>query len=411
MPDQDDFDVDKILRDLFRPAPEKAPTLRELFNRRLIALSMSPTRAAKLLEVERRTLNGVLDGMQRRVGSATLLGLASFLQIPVEQVTQLYFDALGKNFPEELTPSISPDRAQFIRENFDLVALKKAGLLDSITDYPEIEKRIVRFYGLKSIEDYRGPLESVAFSAGITRANSSLIRTNWIRAAERVFEIIDNPIELDREALIEYFREIRWHSTNVELGLIDVIRRLATIGVTVIYQPPLMSLNLRGATLAVNGKPCIVLTDYKGFYPTLWFALVHELFHVIFDWEEIRNKTYHLSEDNANQLSVKERDDEADDFARSYLLSKEKTEQIRPNIRDQFQVRRFAEANQVHESFIYVFNAFDTGKTDRMAWPRAKRHNPSIDGLLKRLGNAWEPSATARDRAISIETTLYRNTP
>ena len=297
---------------------------------------------------------------------------------------------------------------QFIRENFDLAALKKAGFIRSLTDYNDIENRITRFFGLRRIEDYQKPVNAVAFSAGRMQSDNSLIRSTWIGAAKKVFEVIDNPNVYSKEALVEYFPQIRWHTRNVEQGMIDVIRYLFKLGITVIYQPPLPSLHLRGATFSVNEKPCIVLTNYRGFYPTLWFALIHELFHVIFDWEEIKKNVYHLSDDDVDQLTVKEREDEADDFARKYLLPKEKSESVLPFLRDAEYVRQFAEEHHVHESFIYVFHAFDHGKTDSGAWPMAKRNNPTFTGLIEKLGNSWDNPKPITSFVKDLEISLYR---
>lgn len=411
MSEKDDFDVEKLLADLFKKsAPEKRLTLKELFDQRVHELGISTTKATQLLELQSRTLKGMLEGTQKSISHVALHRLANFLQLSDEVVNQLYFEAFKQNYAEELSTAVSSTKVQFIRENFDLAALKKAGFIRSLTDYNEIENRITSFFGLRRIEDYQLPDNAVAFSAGRIQADNSLIRSTWIGAAKKVFEVIDNPNVYHKEALVEYFPQIRWHTRNVKQGMIDVIRHLYKLGVTVIYQPPLPSLHLRGATFSVNEKPCIVLTDYRGFYTTLWFALIHELFHVIFDWEEIKLNVYHLSDDDVGQLTVKEREDEADDFARKYLLPKEKSELITPFLRDAEYVRQFAEEHHIHESFIYVFHAFDNGKSDRGAWPLAKRNNPQFTHLIERLGNSWDNPKPIVSFVKELEISLYKGT-
>lgn len=409
MSEREEFDADKILKDLFRSVePVKSYSLRELFDNRARDLGVSRTSATHLIGLQSRTLKGILDGTQKRVDPVALHRVASFLQMTDEQVTQMYLSALRSNYPDDLSKTASADKVQFLRENFDLVALKKAGFIKSITDYADIEARINHYFGLRSIEDYQRPIDDVAFSAGVVKPKNALIRSTWISAARDAFKLIDNPHPYSRDALVEFFPQIRWHSTNVKLGMPNVIKHLFKIGVTVFYLPSLPSLHLRGATFSVLGKPCVVLTNYRDFYPTLWFALVHELFHVIFDWDEIKRNTYHLSDEDVDQLSVKEREDEADDFAREYLFSKEKSEAVRPYLRDASYVRHFAELNHVHESFVYVFNAFDTGKTDRMSWPRAQRFNPDFGDLLDKLGNHWNAPKSITDFVKGLENTLYR---
>jgi len=404
-----DFDVQKLLNDLFKPAiPERRLTLKELFNNRIQELGISLTQATQILQLQSRTLKALLEGTQKSISHIALHRLANFLQLSDEVVNQLYFEAFRQNFAGKLDASISPQKVQFIKENFDLAALRKAGFIHSISDYNDIEKRITEFFGLTRIEDYQRPVGDVAFSAGKIETNNSLIRSTWISTAKKVFETINNPHAFSKDALVEFFPKIRWHSTNVDQGMVDVIRYLYKLGVTVIYQPPFPSLHLRGATFSVNDKPCIVLTNYRGNYTTLWFALIHELFHVIFDWAEISRNMFHLSDEEVDQLSVKEREDEADDFARKYLFSKEKSDLVFPLIRNAEHVRQAASEHQVHESIIYTFYAFDHGKTDRGAWPMAKRNNPSLDVLLNKLGNPWDNPKPIPTFVKELSLTLYR---
>jgi HTH-type transcriptional regulator/antitoxin HigA len=406
MTEESEFAND-LLKNLFREVkPSQKVSLKELFEKRVRELKIKPTNVLDILKIEYRTLNGILEGTQRRVDFTNLLKIADFLQLPKEQVINLYVESLESNFSDLRTTA--PQKIEFIKENFDLVVLRKAGFIDSLTDFDEIERRLVAFFGLKSLLDYKRTEADVAFSAGLIKPKNDLTRSLWINAASKYFEELDNPNPYDRKALIEYFPNIRWHSTDVDLGLVNVIRDLYKIGVTVIYQPQLPTLHLRGATFAFNDKPCIALSNYVGFYPTLWFALIHELFHVIFDWEEIRKNRYHLSDDETEQLTVREKEKEADNFAREFLFSKEKTERIRPYINDADYVTEFANNNHVHPSFVYVFYAFDAGKGDRMAWPRAKRQNPSLEKLLKSMGNPWDNSKPIADFTKSIKYNLYK---
>jgi Zn-dependent peptidase ImmA (M78 family) len=210
----------------------------------------------------------------------------------------------------------------------------------------------------------------------------------WIKTALDTFKELNNTYEYNRNALIEFFPEIRWHSKSVDLGLTTIIQKLFKMGITVVFQSPLSSLHLRGATFSVNNKPCIAITDYRGFYPTIWFALVHELFHVLFDWEEIRNNQYHISTNDEEHLSLAEKEKEADNFAREYLFSMEKMSRVKAHINDQDYIKEFAENNHVHPSFVYVFYAYDMH--DAFYWSKAQKLNPKIDKLKKLLENPWD---------------------
>lgn len=395
-------DIDALLKNIFNP-PIKTD-LREMFEKRLEDLKLAESSALSIMQIEHRALNGILDGTLKRVDFLALSKLASFLQISTDDVVKMYLKKFEQNYKEDITTT---EKKAFILANFDLASLKKVGFINSITDFDEIESKLKSLLGLKSILDYKRPADHVAFSAGIRKPKNELARTNWIDAARTIFAEIDNPHDYDRQALIQYFPEIRWHSTNIQEGLIEVIRHLYKIGVTVIYQSSFKSLHLRGATCAVNDKPCIVLTNYVGFYPTLWFALIHELFHVLFDWEEISRNNYHLSDDDTDILTVKEKEEEADKFAREYLFSKEKTAAIRANINEPRFVKEFASANHVNESFVYVFYASDLGSGNRSAWAKAKKYNPPFDELISRLDNPWDNRIPTKDYVEYLKKKIY----
>jgi len=401
------MDVDGLLRDLFHEGlPKKKDSLKDLFDQRLIELKISETTALKIMDMSTRTLKGILDGTLTLLDVTNLIKLANFLLVPSEMVVQLYLNSIEQNVLNEEAYPI--DKAEFIKNNFDLVELRKAGFIDSSTDFTQIEKRITDYFGLKSIFDYSLPEDEIAFSSGIIQPKNKFTRGFWINSAKNFLIELDNPYTYDRQKLIDFFPEIRWHSTNVDLGLIDIIKALYKIGISVIYQPSFSSLHLRGATFSVNSKPCVILTNYRGFYATLWFALVHELFHVLFDWEEIFAKKYHLTDDDNDLLSVKEKENEADGFAREYLFSKEKTDRIRPYLYDSNQVNQFTTVNHVHPSFAYQFIAYDKGKADRTAWARARKNNPSMEKLLNPITNSWKMPLPIAVFAGSLKYKLYK---
>jgi HTH-type transcriptional regulator / antitoxin HigA len=402
----DDELLNELKRYIYEPIDSiPKENLKELFEQRMRDLNVSPTNVLDILKIQYRTLNGILNGTQKTVDLTNLIKIANFLQRPKEQIIKLYLDVLETNFPNETFSS--PGNFEFIKENFDLTVLKKANFINNIYEYSEIENRINSFLGLKSISEYTKPLADVAFSAGLIKPKNELTRSFWIKVANDTLKEIDNPYRYDRQTLVEYFPNIRWHSTNVELGFINIIKELYKLGITIIYQSPLPSLHLRGATFSVNGKPCIVLTDYKGFYPTLWFALIHELFHVIFDWDEIQSNNYHLTDEENEQMTIAERETEANDFARDYLFSKKKTEEIRPHLYNSEYVNEYAKNNHVHPSFIYVFNAYDIGHKDRNAWGRARNHNPNIDHIIKKIENPWNDAMPISDFVRTLRPKFY----
>lgn len=381
-------------------------SLRERFDNRIAELGITPTYVLGILNINYRALEGILDGTQRRIDFVTLTKLARFLGITTNLVVRLYIETLEKNNPDDLKVA---DKRTFITTNFDLATLRAANIISSISDFDHIEERLTRILGLRSIFDYNTDEIEAAFSSGAIKPRNASTRKYFIEKSRSIFKTLNNPYDYDKEALIKYFPKIRWHSTDVESGLINVIRSLYKLGVTVIFQPKLPSLQLRGATFAVNEKPCIVLTDYRGFYPTLWFALIHELFHVLFDWQEILDKKYHLSDEESDLFVLKQKEDEANDFAREFLFPAKKMEMISDKIlseriSDKNYIKRFALDNHVHQSIIYANYAFDNKHEN--FWAKTQKYMPDINSLLNELGNNLGNQATASEFAEYYKTNL-----
>ena len=128
----DSLDPEEVLKSLLGSIPPKPKkSLRALFELRIHELNISTNVALDILGMQIRTLNGILSGSQKTVDFTNLIKLASFLQLPKERVMVLYLEELEKNFPD--TTYATPEKIDFIKKNFDVSALKKVGLIESIT--------------------------------------------------------------------------------------------------------------------------------------------------------------------------------------------------------------------------------------------------------------------------------------
>lgn len=387
--------------------PQRKESLMTLFEKRLFELDITKTDVTNILDIQSRALNGILTGTQKRMDVTTLIKIASFLKISKNKVIELYMEAVEAHHP--IIEVRAADKIEFIRSNFDLASLKKIGFIKSITDFDEIEKKITTLFSIRSIFDYKKPGLDIAFSSGIITPKNDDNRALWVACCKEILREIANPYAYDRDGLIQYFPQIRWNCTDFEHGLTNVIKDLYKLGVTVILQAKLPGTHLRGATMPVFDKPCIAICDYRGFYPTLWFSLLHELYHVIFDWQTIRKSEYHYSEDEGERSdSVRESEQKADFFAREYLLPREKTDHIKVSINNETRVTEFAKANHVHPSFVYVFAANDAGKRDNYAWIRAQKYNPSIDHLIEPLQNNWNNIKPISEFVKPLKLKIYR---
>jgi transcriptional regulator with XRE-family HTH domain/Zn-dependent peptidase ImmA (M78 family) len=349
-----------------------------LFKRRINELGITQSRAEAMLGIEKKSLNSILNREAKRVDVITIIKLAQFLNLPVDGFIKVYLQELPS---EQIGDIEKAKKNNFIVQNFDLPQLHKNKFISSKTDYDSIEKRIVQFFGLNSIYDFAKEVVTPAFSR-TKRSSSDLMREFWVQSAISQFKILENPNSYSREKLIDLIPKIRPYTKNVKKGLITVVKALFSIGVTVIYQTPLINVSIRGATFVVDGKPCIVINDHYKRYPTLWFSLMHELHHVLYDFEEIQQVKYHLT--GEPDLWLKE--EKANNFAREYLFNSKRSKYILPFINESVLVREFAEKSQVHPSIIYNFYMYDSNN-----WGKFRNQMPDIDLAINNLNvNIWE---------------------
>jgi HTH-type transcriptional regulator / antitoxin HigA len=392
----DEKDLNTFLQKLLQPingvvSPGAEVSLKELFKTRLDSLGLSQYQVEKLLNMERRSLEGILDRTAKRVDIVNALKLSSFLDLKPEKFLNIFLAEM----PSESIGDLERARKlSYIVDKFDLKNLYKSGFIDTKVDLDKIEDRIKRFFGIESIFDYDDQVMCPLFSR-TKRSSNNKMRDFWVKSAYVHFQKINNPNTFDRAALVDLVPKIRPYTMNPEKGLLIVAQALYSIGVTVIYQPHLPTVQVRGATFNVNDKPCIVLTDLRKYYPTLWFALMHEIHHVLYDYETVKNGVYHLTGELDLFLM---NEDAADDFSREYLFSSEKSRYISPFINDELLVNDFAKKSQIHPSFVYIYYNYDRSSQGfAKSWGKYAKYIPDSTAAVKYLNtNPWDKETIAQ---------------
>lgn len=346
--------ADEFLNEIYallRGDSDKIPTLREVVDEKKLELGItSDLQLSKAVDIDKSTLDRILNGDTKKVDLFSLLKLDEFFGIGIKKLVQVYVSSLKPEFVGELERARN---TSYIMRRFDLPGLKRSKIIDNISDFEQIEQKLKTFFGLDSITEYDRTVGAVMFSRSKASSDDKM-REFWVRAAHMQFEKIDNPHAYDEDALRGLLPKLRAKTRNEATGLLEVIQALFRVGVTVIVQSYLSKTQVRGGTFAVKGKPCIVLTDLNKSYPMLWFALLHELYHVLYDFEAIRKFQYHLTGDVESNLLLFSEDD-ADYFGQEMLFTKAELGFISPLITSQVSVADFAKRNKVHPGIIYSF--------------------------------------------------------
>lgn len=359
-------------------ADEESPhTLRELYEAKKKRLGLSDRKVQSLLGMQAGTINPILDGTTSRINLVSFIKLANFIGVGFDKLAVACLPVMEADAIGEIQKARD---AGFLVEVLDLRVLTSSGFLKTDATMPEIKGRITRFFGIGSIYDYTGIGSLPAFSR-TRRSSSEKMRAFWVRSAWVQFDTIANPNPYDRARLLALVPKIRPCSRNEAGGLLAVMRSLYAVGVTVIYQPHIGCEQVRGATMCVKGKPCIVLSNLNNKYPTLWFTLMHELYHVLFDFADIMDETYHISSGEGDLLLTDE--DKADHFSEEYMLSADKLQFITAYIDAPTVVGQYARKWGVHPSVIYAAYCHRHG-----GWAKFSHRIPNMEKALEMVNTA-----------------------
>jgi transcriptional regulator with XRE-family HTH domain/Zn-dependent peptidase ImmA (M78 family) len=368
--------------------------LRKLFDAKLDELNFNEHQAMQLLGVDKNSLNPILNGTTKLPSMINVLKLADFLGLKLDEI----MPAVLANLPVESIRKLEEaNRLSFITKHFDIDNLHKVGFLKSKTDSNHIIGKILNFFGFETIYDYEtfeSNLNNVAFSK-TRRRFSDKIRKFAIDSAYRLFDLIDNPNEYDREQVKRLVEKIRPYSQDVENGIYIVCRTLYNHGLTIVFQNHLANSQYNGATFVWNDKPCIVLTDLNKSYPEIWLALLHELHHVLFDFDTIKSGDgFHLTGE-PELMFIDE--NYADDFARDFFFDRKSYKFIMPHIHDKYMVKAFAKKNQIHESLVYrIFQHYARADKGGNYWVPIKYDPPPIDVVIEKL----KPMVWKKDHSL-----------
>lgn len=376
---------------------DKVTSLKELYTKRKKTLHLSDRQIKQILGMDpNKTINPILEGTAKQVGFINIIKLAHFLGLSVNDLLKVYIPELDVNQIGEIQRSRD---AGYIVETFDVATLMKMKFFASGSSSKDMADKIKKFFGLKSLYDFSNNDLAPAFSRS-RRNSSDLMRNFWIQSAYIQFQNIDNPYPYNRKELVDLIPKIRPYTRDVKNGLIKVLKALYRVGVTVIYQPSLEKIQVRGATMVVNDKPCIVLSNLQKNYPTLWFTLLHELHHVLYDLEDIKSQTYHISNGEGDLFLMNE--ERADKFAREYLLNDSRLKFISGYITSNFHVKKFADEWGVHDSIIYAIYCYKTNE-----WALYNKYIPKMAEALELLNTHPFEKESLIESAKNIKELIY----
>lgn len=394
------FNIDSLLKSVF--TEDNHTNIREAFEQKLLDYNISKTKALKLLNIDKDVFEEIISGTAKQPNLINIIKIAEFLEVDINAFIQV---VLKHQSTDNIASIDNARKTTFLLKNFDVKTLTKLGFFANDDDVNNLVDKVLTFFGYASIQEFEEQLEEPLYSR--TKRNfSDKMKDFWIKSAYQTFRVINNPNDYDRNRLKDLIVKIKPYSQDVKDGLFTVCKALYNIGVTVIFQDYLSTTQVRGGTFIINGKPCIVLTDFNKKYPTIWFTLLHELHHVLFDFDLIETNNFHLTGDNDLFLI----EEKADSFARDFFLSEDKFHYIKRYINNPFLVSKFAKENEIHESLVYSFFTWYQdnlyGKKYHAAF---KEFYPDYRDSLKKLNPVSWDDTSIKETSERIKSILEIN--
>ena len=328
-------------------------SLREQLKRVIADNEIPESSLAEMLDIDRRAFDEFLkDGKDLKFTQA--LAIMKFLGMNEQEFIQSYEKDMRDNINEDKVDKA--EKLAYIFENFDINILKEIGVIKKRSKIEDYERQLMQFFGFyNSIYEYDlfSPIPTLYSKSKVNIEEQKQRRMNefWIRCSRHSFEQINNPYEYDEELLKLYLQKIHEYTLDPIHGYEKVVMTLFRMGVTVLTQPYLTGIGAFGASMFINGKPCIVVTDMMKKYHKLWLTLFHELYHIIQDKQMLEHSVYHISSDSEMSLFFNE--EKADIFASQMLIPKDISQHIGKVIASPFKMKNLANKLSVHPSILY----------------------------------------------------------
>ncbi len=358
---------------------------------------VSDRQVSEITGIPRRSLQRILSGEAETIDAMKLLRLSEFLGVDMKILIHAY----AAMSSEKDSASMEQARtAGFLTEYFDLKELKKSHFLEDARNYVEIEKRILAFFGLTTLREFAS-LTSLPLFSRTRGKRSNKMLTFWLAIVHARMRDVKNPNVFDIDRLTKIVPLFRGATLDVEGGFKSAIRTLYDCGVTVIVESYVTQTHIRGGTfISSDGKPYIFLTKHPPYYDTLWFALLHELCHVLFDLDIIRSGIgSHLTGGDPDLFFEDEMIERtANNFAARMLLPEDGLEYATKIIHNRGFIQQAARDWNVHPSIIY--GMYCKATNDPTDFARFGHFRLYADEAIKFTYNSWQKNSLAETTPI-----------
>jgi len=216
----------------------------------------------------------------------------------------------------------------------------------------ETAQLLLRFFGVASPVEWEHIYrkKSLSFKIELRHVVELEAVSTWLRIGDKQVNLDVYP-DFDQRKLKHSLKALKQISFSLNDDWFDQCKSvLRECGVALVFTPKIPKAPIRGAARWIfNGRiPLIQLTDRYKSIDSFWFTLYHEIAHLI-----LHGKKYSSISGLEKIVQDKQKEDEADEFAKNCMISKDEEDGFMklPNFTKKA-ILDYSNINKIHPGFI-----------------------------------------------------------
>ncbi|WP_294956922.1 HigA family addiction module antitoxin [Sulfurovum sp.] len=279
-------------------------------------IGMSQAELSNRIGRPKQAINEIIKG-KKSITSTTALELEDVLGVP----SHIW---LGLESEYQIVLAKAEELKQMEEEsklipNFPYAELAKLGFVKATRKAIEKVEELKKFFGVaKLVQISQVKAYQPAFRVSDHKSVSHEAIATWIQAGRMKASKIETE-SFDKKKLKSLLTDIKDLMNLEEINkTMDGIQKiLASCGVAFVMLPHFKKTKVNGATFWVDDRnKAVIVMSLKGSYSDMfWFSLFHEIAHIL-----LHDKREVFLEDGCNDSALKQQENEADQFARDFLI-------------------------------------------------------------------------------------------
>ena len=288
----------------------------------LRTLGMTQAELADRMGRPKKTINEIISG-KTAITAETALQFERVFGAPAS-----FWNNLERNYRETLA-RLKEDKQLCLQKEwikrFPIAAMIKEKWLSKEESPIKMVKALLNFFGVAGIEEWQKIWQSplaIYRASSVFQGNPYAIAA-WLREGE-IEAGQEKCAPFAEDAFKESLKKIRLITSEPPNIFEPEMKKLcAQAGIAVVFVPELPGTHVYGATRWLNSTKALIQLSLRGKSDDfLWFTFFHEAGHVLLHG---KREAFIESKKNRGEKSA-EKEDEADKFAREFLISSKKLE-------------------------------------------------------------------------------------